>query len=159
MCGELPRANSAGITKFTTRNMVFCAAFNCSNSSKSAVSFFSFPLKDEKRCKEWVRRMKRKDFVPTAASRLCSDHFSPDSFTENLAVRATLGPEFKPGKCRLKPDAVPSIFNFEKNSLQPKVENENTSKRATNTECCRSAFAKRRKLEVRQPCNCKTLFS
>ena len=50
--GELSRARKAGIKNFRMANMVFRAAFNCSNSSKSGVSFFSFPLKDERRCRE-----------------------------------------------------------------------------------------------------------
>ena len=78
--GELPHARRSGITNFRTANMVFSAAFNCSKSSNSGVSFFSFPLKDEKCCKEWLRLMKRKDFMPAAASELCSAHFSPKCF-------------------------------------------------------------------------------
>jgi len=130
--------------------MVFCAAFNCSNSSKSGVSFFFFTLKDEKRCKEWLRLMKRKDFTPTAASKLCSAHFSPQCFEQNLALRATFGVQFKLKKLRLKPDALPTIFNFERKTVeQVSVNNEPSRKRSSNTECRRAAFEKRRKLEVK----------
>ena len=80
-------ARRAVITNFRTANMVFCAAFNCRNSSKSGVSFFPFPLKDEKCCKEWFTLMKRKDFTPTAASKLCSDYFSPQCFEQDLAFK------------------------------------------------------------------------
>jgi len=150
MFGEFPRASWAGITNFRTANMVFCAAFNCSNSSKSGLSFFSFPLKDGKRCKEWLRLMKRKDFTPTAASRLCSAHFSPQCYEQNLALLATLGDQFKPQKLRLKPDALPTIFNFERKTVeQISIDNEPSRKRSCNTECRRTAFEKRRKLEVK----------
>ena len=83
---------------------MFCAAFNCSTCSKSGFSLFTFP-KDEKRCKEWVRLMKRKDFTPTMACRLCSMHFSPESFEQSIELRAQLGSEFKPRRLRLKADA------------------------------------------------------
>lgn len=144
------RTRKAGNTKLRTTSMVFCAAFNCSNNSKSGVSFFTFPLKDEQRCKEWVRLMKRKDFIPTNASRLCSAHFSVQSFEQNLTLRAQLGAEFKPQRLRLKSDAVPTIFNFTQNLGKQSVDNGNATKRSTDTEHCRSAFAKRRKLEVRE---------
>ena len=151
--GELPRAGRAGITNFSTANMVFCAAFNWSNSSKSGLSFFSFPLKDKKRCKEWLRVMKRKDLMPTAASRLCSSHFSCECFEHNLALRASLGVQFKPQKLRLNaiPDAIPTIFNFEMNTVeQGSIEDSSRKqrKRSSNTKCRRAAFEKRRKLEV-----------
>ena len=50
-------------------------------------AFFPFPLKDEKCCKEWSRLMKIKDFTPTAASKLCSDYFSPQCFEQDLAFK------------------------------------------------------------------------
>jgi hypothetical protein len=108
--GELPRARRAGITNFRTANMVFCAAFNCRNSSKSGVSFFSFPLRDEKRCKEWLRLMKRKDFTPTAASKLCSAHFSPQCFEQNLALRATLGSPVQASKTETETRCLTNDF-------------------------------------------------
>lgn len=46
--------------------------------------------------------MKRKDFVPTRASLVCSAHFTEDDYVKK--------PELT--KKRLKNDAVPSIFNF-----------------------------------------------
>ena len=92
--------------------------------------------------------MKRKDFTPTAASRLCSAHFSPHCFEHNLALRATLGVQFKPQKLRLKPDAVPTIFNFEMKSVKQGSIEESSRKRSSNTECRRAAFGKHRKLEV-----------
>ena len=127
--------------------MVFCAAFNFSNSFKSGVNFFPFPLKDEKRCKEWLRVLKRKDFTPTAASRLCSIHFSPECFEYNLALRATLGVQFKPQRLRLKPDAVPTIFNFEMKTVEQGSIEDVSRKRSSNTEYCHAAFEKTRKLE------------
>ena len=50
------------------------------------------------------------------ACRLCSMHFSPESFEQSIELRAQLGSEFKPRRLRLKADALPTIFNFERNS-------------------------------------------
>ena len=44
--------------------MVFCAAINCSNNSKSGISTFKFP-ENAKLRKEWLIKMKRESFQPT----------------------------------------------------------------------------------------------
>ena len=137
--------------------MVFCAAINCSNNSKSGISTFKFP-ENAKLRKEWLIRMKRESFEPTKHSPLCAVHFTQDSFKQNLAVRSLLGTAFKPRRLDLKEDAVPTIFNF--NSDEPKTKigekrsySDTPKNRATfshgNSNCVSSAFAKRRKLEVR----------
>ena len=137
--------------------MVFCAAINCSNNSKSGISTFKFP-ENAKLRKEWLIRMKRESFEPTKHSRLCAEHFTQDSFKQNLAVRSLLGTAFKPRRLNLKEDAVPTIFNFK--SAEPKTKigekrsySDTPKNGATfphgNSNCVRSAFAKRRKLEVR----------
>lgn len=53
--------------------------------------------------------MKRKNFIPTKASLVCSDHFRHQDYI------------FKPGmrKRRLKSHAVPSIFNFPVKDYMP----------------------------------------
>ena len=89
--------------------------------------------------------MKRKGFQPGKNSRICAVHFTEDYFRENLAIRRFLGSDFKPLRLHLKEDAVPRtiFFLFGKEITRKNVF------RSTKTPCTvRSAFAKRRKLEV-----------
>ena len=74
--------------------MVFCAALNCLNYSKSKVSTFKFPA-NSKLGKQWLLKMKRKEFQPGKNSRICAVHFTEDYFRENLAIRRFLGSDFK----------------------------------------------------------------
>lgn len=89
--------------------MVYCAAFGCNNQAKkgNGLSLFSFP-KDSNLRKVWTHSCKRWNFVPGPSHRLCSAHFSKDSFTQDPLRLAELGVHGK-FQARLKPDAVPSI--------------------------------------------------
>ena len=69
--------------------------------------FFSFP-KDSNLRKVWTHYCKRSNFVPGPSHRLCSAHFSKDSFTQDTWRMAELGVNGK-FQARLKPDAVPSM--------------------------------------------------
>ncbi|XP_030645631.1 uncharacterized protein LOC115826094 [Chanos chanos] len=85
--------------------MPSCCAYNCKNRSDSAkpgLSFHRFPFKDPKRLKEWVRQTKWKNWSPTLASALCSEHFEEKYLERGGNVT------------RLKHTAVPTIFNFPK---------------------------------------------
>ena len=135
--------------------MVFCVAINCTNNSKSKVSTFKFP-QDPKLKREWLIKLKRQSFTPSKHSQVCAEHFTEDSFEQNLTVRSLLGPSFKPGRLALKKDAVPTIFDFtvELSTIRKKrrkgrqecpANSKNGRSRSTTV---RSAFAKRRKLEV-----------
>ena len=66
--------------------MVFCAALNCLNYSKSKVSTFKFPANSKLR-KQWPLKMKRKEFQPGKNYCICAAHFTEDYFRENLAIR------------------------------------------------------------------------
>ena len=88
--------------------MVFCAAPNCLNNSKSKVSTFKFPANSKLR-KQWLFKMKRKEFKPDKNSRICAVHFTEDCFRESLAIRRFLGSDFKSLRLHLKEDAVPTI--------------------------------------------------
>ncbi|KAG1708496.1 THAP domain-containing protein 1 [Nymphon striatum] len=62
-----------------------CAAFGCRSGYKGEtadriLSFHKFPLKDPELIQRWLRRLQRKNFVPTENSRLCSLHFDDSSF-------------------------------------------------------------------------------
>ena len=65
--------------------MVFCAAPNCLNNSKSKVNTFKYPANSKLR-KQWFLKMKRKEFKPDKNSRICAVHFTEDCFRENLAI-------------------------------------------------------------------------
>ena len=85
--------------------MVFGAALNCLNYSKLKVSTFKFPANSKLR-KQWLLKMKRKEFQPGKNSRICAVHFTEDYFRENLAIRRFLGSDFKLLRLHLKEDAV-----------------------------------------------------
>ena len=77
----------------------YCSAFGCSNSGMTEdVSVHKFPS-DEVLRKKWCLSMKRKFFVPTLNSHVCSVHFMPTDFE-------TVGRNGRPLKNkRLKNDA------------------------------------------------------
>uniref|UniRef100_A0A8D0G908 THAP domain containing 2 n=1 Tax=Sphenodon punctatus TaxID=8508 RepID=A0A8D0G908_SPHPU len=80
-----------------------CSAAGCAAVYDKTinVSFHRFPL-DPKRRKEWIRLVKRKNFMPGKHSFLCSKHFESSCFDLTGQTR------------RLRTDAVPTIFDFSK---------------------------------------------
>uniref|UniRef100_A0A8C8S2T7 THAP-type domain-containing protein n=1 Tax=Pelusios castaneus TaxID=367368 RepID=A0A8C8S2T7_9SAUR len=78
-----------------------CAAVGCAAVYNKSVdvSFHRFPL-DPKRRKEWIRLVKRNNFVPGKHTFLCSKHFESSCFDLTGQTR------------RLRMDAVPTIFDF-----------------------------------------------
>ena len=123
--------------------MVFCAALNCLNYSNSKVSTFRFPANSKLR-KQWLLKMERREFQPEKNSRICTVHFAEDYFRENLAIRRFLGSDFKPLRLHLKEDAVPRTIFFVVRKSNHGEECLPKHKDPT----VRSAFAKRKKLEV-----------
>ena len=113
---------------------------NCLNNSKSKVNTYKFPANSKLR-KQWLFKMKRKEFKLDKNSRICAVHFTEDCFRENLAIRRFLvlissrsDSTSKRMLCRL-------VFWFGKDTrgrMPPKHKGPPV----------RSAFAKRRKLEV-----------
>lgn len=62
-------------------------------------------MKDEYRLKLWLEAIQRENFKPTTYTKICSDHFTPDSWMERPGINVPY----------LKNNAVPSIFKtFEK---------------------------------------------
>ncbi|XP_069670353.1 THAP domain-containing protein 2-like isoform X10 [Periplaneta americana] len=84
-----------------------CAAFNCSNAhgykdkEGRTVTFHRFPLSNESLNQKWIAATRRENFFPTMNHSLCSVHFENSSYLRNYVNRR-----------QLKPDAVPTIFDF-----------------------------------------------
>ncbi|XP_036617865.1 THAP domain-containing protein 2 [Trichosurus vulpecula] len=91
-----------------------CAAAGCAATYNKHinVSFHRFPL-DPQRRKEWIRLVRRKNFVPGKHTFLCSKHFEASCFDLTGQTR------------RLKMDAVPTIFDFctQLKPMKPKSRN------------------------------------
>lgn len=85
-----------------------CAAYGCANNcskescKKKNISFHSFPLHDPPRLQKWLVNLRRKDFVPTSYSAVCSEHFNEKDFLYQSFTKTRL----------LKRDAVPTVFPY-----------------------------------------------
>ncbi|XP_060873993.1 THAP domain-containing protein 5-like [Metopolophium dirhodum] len=81
---------------------VSCVAYGCTNRYKSGqnIHFFRFPLNNENVNQKWIIALRRKNFIPSQWSRICSIHFIDNDY------------EIRPGTTKpcLKIDAVPSNF-------------------------------------------------
>ncbi|XP_060599464.1 uncharacterized protein LOC132753068 [Ruditapes philippinarum] len=95
--------------------MVHCVAFGCRNKSDGGTKgFFLFPKDDtlRKKCTNAVKSLRNvngtlKPFVPTKTSRLCSRHFTDESFVHPPSIMNSVGLTLK---LQLVKGAVPTIF-------------------------------------------------
>ena len=99
-----------------------CSAFGCNNATgrsgnaEAKLSFHVFPLKKPSLLRSWLRNVNRKNFKPTPSSRICSKHFTvdsfvPDKYAEHLASLAqAAGRTYNKPLYKLREDAVPTIF-------------------------------------------------
>ncbi|XP_021060924.1 THAP domain-containing protein 2 [Mus pahari] len=99
-----------------------CAAAGCAATYNKHIniSFHRFPL-DPKRRKEWVRLVRRKNFVPGKHTFLCSKHFEASCFDLTGQTR------------RLKMDAVPTIFDFCTHIKSLKLKSRDLLKQSSNS--------------------------
>ena len=94
--------------------MPFCVAVNCSNQTEnnSQVSFHVFP-KDKALRKAWEAAIGRTSLP--ASGRLCSDHFTAESYEITSVMKLQLCKEEyserKSTRRRLKKGAIPTIFS------------------------------------------------
>ncbi|XP_061526303.1 ARL14 effector protein isoform X2 [Phycodurus eques] len=79
---------------------VTCASTGCNNKfvKGSEIRFYRFPLSKPSLSAKWVQNLGLRNFIPTANTCLCSEHFSPDCFRDYN------------GKQFLREDAVPTVF-------------------------------------------------
>lgn len=86
-----------------------CVAGGCSNTAKDGVSLHGWPT-NAQLARQWTNAVRntRANFNQTASSKLCSSHFSDDSFETQSVIAQSLGLKMKK---ILKPDAVPTIFH------------------------------------------------
>uniref|UniRef100_K1Q751 THAP domain-containing protein 4 n=1 Tax=Magallana gigas TaxID=29159 RepID=K1Q751_MAGGI len=99
-----------------------CAAFNCNIRSQKGVAMYLFP-KDPKFRRIWVHNLRRDGFVATKTSRLCARHFTDDQFSIHPSVAKKCGYKI----IDLKPDAVPTIFDFPKTETKTKMRRKSTA--------------------------------
>ena len=67
-----------------------------------------FPLERPELLRKWLIALRRKDWTPSKSERICEKHFLPTDYTYPPSLPFSQSLYRK----RLKPDAVPSCFNF-----------------------------------------------
>ncbi|KAG0424546.1 hypothetical protein HPB47_028228 [Ixodes persulcatus] len=86
-----------------------CCAVGCSNNTggNHSVSYHRFPGESHLRL-QWTRAVRRENWTPTNSSRLCSEHFTADSYEGTTLLKL----EFGLASCnrRLKRGSVPTLF-------------------------------------------------
>ncbi|XP_069704859.1 uncharacterized protein [Periplaneta americana] len=92
-----------------------CCANGCTNRRVKGgnIQFFTFPFKDQERLKKWIAAVRRRNFLPTRHSRICSEHFRK----EDYLVRPNINVP------RLNSSAVPSIFHAHPKKATRKTRN------------------------------------
>lgn len=118
-----------------------CCAFGCSNSSSENISLFRFP-KDPVLRKQWEKQVQRTraQWKATESSRICSEHFTQDSFEADSALASQFGMK---KRCRLKSGAIPTFFD------RPFASGSATNSRKRSSASVRGAVEKRRRHEVK----------
>ena len=108
---EIPRSrNFFALKKPSTYTMPHrCVAGGCSNTAKDGVSLHGWPT-NAQLARQWKNAVRntQANFNQTVSSKLCSSHFSDDSFETQSVIAHSLGLKMKK---ILKPDAVPTIFH------------------------------------------------
>uniref|UniRef100_A0A1A7XA09 THAP domain containing 6 n=1 Tax=Iconisemion striatum TaxID=60296 RepID=A0A1A7XA09_9TELE len=108
---------------------VFCAAYGCNNrrtveSRSRGITFHKFP-RDTELKRQWEVALRRKDFVATEFSKICSDHFEPEELDRTGQI------------VRLRDGVIPSIFNFpSKRKRLPKIKEETKAKESPPVGIC-----------------------
>ena len=113
-----------------------CVAGGCSNTAKDGVSFHGWPS-NAQLARQWTNAVRntRANFNQTASSKLCSSHFSEDSFETQSVIAHSLGLNMKK---ILKPGAVPTIFNNCPPQKKPRRDNNKDHTEGSSSPACGS---------------------
>lgn len=100
--------------------MPHCMVPGCTNHSRKTklISYHRVPI-DKQLQKAWIERIQRDDPCKPFNSYVCSEHFTPDCFEENLREVVS----GYSSRRRLKPNSVPSIFS-RKRAVKPRATGE-----------------------------------
>lgn len=74
--------------------------------------------------------MKRECFTPSKYSGVCAEHFTEDSFEQNVSVRSLSGLSFEPRRLAFKKDEVRTICNLNVERCKPEIGQTNIEKQA-----------------------------
>ena len=112
--------------------MVLCAVFGCNNDSRRSkgVSYFRIMSRSDEIQKRWVHFLKRKNYIVTKHSSICSEHFTEYSFLRDLQAEL-LNLKRQRKLCEA---AVPTIYNSSNPSTIPVIVNPPSRKRRAHTE-------------------------
>lgn len=103
-----------------------CRAFRCRNNPQRnpELRFHRFPKNEELR-RRWIDaafpKALGRPWSPTSHSTLCSEHFAPDCYQQNLEMLKHVGLSTK--HARLKSDAVPTVFKHQASAQATAVGN------------------------------------
>lgn len=97
-------------------SLALCKSDNMCKNFDKKVMFFRFPT-DPNLQKVWINVCKRKNRINVKYARVCSKHFSEDSYERNLRYEL-LGCATK-NRRLLKADAVPSMNLTNNSTIKP----------------------------------------
>ena len=93
---------------------MLCRSGYADENKDSGITFYSFPLHDIQLLQGWLKRIARKDFMPTKYSRLCLLYFKPEDFVtesnDQQIRRRNNRSSALLVKKHLKGNVLPSIF-------------------------------------------------
>nr|XP_020467987.1 THAP domain-containing protein 1 B-like [Monopterus albus] len=102
----------------------------CYHHLSSTLLCASFPLSKPQLASKWVHSLGMKNFIPTANTCLCSDHFRTDCFRDYN------------GKQFLREDAVPTIFAQRQDSSKIGLRKRGVIPKETNVVSAAQSFIK-----------------
>ena len=96
---------------FLKNNMLCCAAYNCSNSSKNHPGKTLFILsKNECTRKAWIAAINRNEGALRKNVYLCSDHFKQACFDKSWAEQTQLFYKSRPKKTKLVDGSIVAVI-------------------------------------------------
>ncbi len=96
------------------RSGMHCIAPGCTNhfyKKQEKVHYHRLPVANKELLRKWLQKMKRANPPVNCNSRVCSNHFLPEDYVLTGYFNE-LGEYGEKRTNRLKPEAVPSVFDF-----------------------------------------------